>query len=136
MNASAKCLFFVFLYCSIANAEWIEYSNPTNKLSTVTFSTSSLKRQDEMHYSVNIFTNYSLVQTSEINRRRVQFQSKSETQFFGCESQEFALGDYELYQNRDANGSRTVVTQRELIWNSIAPNTLQMDLLKKFCTIR
>jgi hypothetical protein len=136
MNALHKSILLIFFLPLTAKAEWIEYINPANKISTVTFSSSSIKRLDDLHYSVSIFTNYSLVQLAEINGRKVQFQSKSETQFFGCETQQFAYGDYELFQNRDAIGSRTVFVQKELIWSPISSGTLQMDFLKKFCSAR
>ncbi len=136
LNPVRVLLFSSLIFVAAAKAEWVEYFNANNQVSTVTYSTSSIKRADESHYSVTIFTNYKMMQSSELNKRKVQFQSKSETQIFGCEGQDFALGDYELYQARDALGLKTTVTQKELIWNPIAPGTLQMDLLHKFCATR
>lgn len=126
-------LLLVLSYASLAFAEWIDYADASTKGSAVTFSTSSLKQFDDVHYAVTVFTNYNAVQTIELNKRKIQYESKSEIQLFGCETQDFALGDYELYQNKNATGSKTVVNQKEIIWNPVAPKTLQMELLRKFC---
>jgi len=136
VNLARFLLIFTLIFSASVKAEWVEYYNPVNKVNTITYSTSSVRRVDDFHYSVTVFTNYKDPQFSEINRRKVQFQSKSETQLFGCETQDYAPGDYELYQDRDAMGSKTTVMQKELSWNPVLPNTLQMDLLKKFCAIR
>jgi len=125
--------FFALLFTGPARAEWIEYFEPNNTNSSINFSTSSLVRVDDVHYAVTVFTNYRTVQTVEINKRKIQFQSKSQSQFFGCETQDFALGDYELYPARDAVGSKTEVRQNEIIWHQITPKSLQMELLNKFC---
>jgi hypothetical protein len=118
---------------SFTRAEWIEYSRPNNLKSSINFSTSSLVRLDDTHYGVTVFTNYPTVQSVEINKRKIQFQSKSQIQYFGCETQDFALGDYELYPSRDAVGSKAEVHQNEIIWNPITQNSLQMEFLKQFC---
>jgi len=134
MTSLAKfILFFALIAAATVRAEWVEYSDTANKSNIVTFSTTSLKRFDDVHYMVTVFTNYSGIQNIELNKRKIQFQSKSQTQMFGCETQDFALGDYELYQDRDAMGSKTQVNQNELLWKPITPASLQMDLLKKFC---
>ena len=137
MNSSVKILSLLLL-CTVklAHAEWMEYYDPAHQGAAVTFSTSSIRRLDEVHYAVTVFTDYPAVQNAEVNKQKIEYLSKSETQFFGCETQDFALGAYELYRDRDALGSKTIVPQKELVWHPIAPGTLQMEFLKKFCLRR
>jgi hypothetical protein len=123
----------LFFCCAFAHAEWLSYSDPTQKGVVITYSTLSIKRIDEIHFSVSVFTNYPALQTTEINRQKIQYQSKTETQFFGCETQDFALGAYELYRDKDAMGPKTSVPAKDLQWNSIAPGSLQMQFLSSFC---
>ena len=137
MNPALRHLFIMLaLYACAARAEWVEYYDPVHKSDAITYSTSSIKRLDEMHYSISVFTNYQAIQTAEVNRQKIQYQSKTEMQFFGCESQDFALGNYELYRDRDALGPKTAVVQKDLTWNPIVAGSLQMELLKKFCRAR
>lgn len=124
------------VFSPYARCEWIPYADPLHKNAEITFSTLSIKRADEMHYAVTVFTNYSTMQSIISNKNKVEFQSKSEVQYFGCESAEFALGDAELYRGRDATGPKFTTIPKELTWNPIAAGSLQMEFLHKFCAVR
>jgi len=131
LTALLATIFSPYVHC-----EWIPYSDPLHREAEVTFSTLSIKRADEVHYSVTVFTNYSATQEIINNRNKIQFLSKSEMQYFGCETQDFALGDTEYFRGRDATGPKMLVSPKDLIWNPIPPKALQMELLQKFCAAR
>ena len=134
MKSSLRLLIAsLFFWSVIAHAEWLTYKDPAQKGVVITYSTLSIKRIDEVHYAVSVFTNYPTMQTAEINRQKIQYQSKTETQFFGCETQDFALGAYELYRDKDALGPKTSVPAKDLLWNPITPGSLQMQFLNSFC---
>ena len=126
-------ILLVLSYSTSADAEWIDYSDSANPGNVITFSTSSLQRLDDQHYTVNVFTNYGSIQNVELNKKIIAYQSKTQIQMFGCETADFALGNAELYHGRDATGSKTLINQNAVSWNPIAPKSLQMALLEKFC---
>ena len=50
MTSLAKfILFFALIAAATVRAEWVEYSDTANKSNIVTFSTTSLKRFDDVH---------------------------------------------------------------------------------------
>jgi len=122
--------------CINAHAEWINYYDPAHQEFTISYSTLSLRRFDQTHYSVIVLTNYKALQSLILNKQTVYYRSKSQQQLFECESQEFALGDYELYEGRDGQGEKTLVNQKELVWKIIPMQSLQMEFLKSFCARR
>jgi hypothetical protein len=122
--------------CINAHAEWINYYDPAHQEFTISYSTLSLRRFDETHYLVTVLTNYKALQNLILNKQTVYYRSKSQQQLFECESQEFALGDYELYEGRDGQGEKTLVNQKELVWKIIPMQSLQMEFLKSFCARR
>ena len=122
--------------CINAHAEWINYYDPAHQEFTISYSTLSLRRFDETHYSVTVLTNFKTVQNVILNKQIVYYRSISQQQLFECESQEFALGDYELYEGKDGQGVKTPVIQKELVWKRIPMQSLQMDFLKSFCARR
>ncbi len=126
----------LFLVSTNALSEWIDFADPIHKDASITFSTTSIKRVDEFHISVMVFTNYRNAQTIELNKRKVEYQSKSETQLFSCEDQEFAIGDADLFKDRDAQGGKTLYSQKELVWKPILDKTLQMAFINRFCARR
>ncbi|MBT8541001.1 hypothetical protein G6722_06615 [Polynucleobacter paneuropaeus] len=122
--------------CTNVHAEWINYYDPAYQEFTMSYSTLSLRRFDETHYSVTVLINYKTIQTAIVNKQTIYFRSKSQQQLFECESQEFALGNYELYEGKDGQGEKTLVDQKELVWKLIPVRSLQMEFLKSFCARR